>query len=177
MRALRLHRDDAGSIVPRIEDVDEADLPEADVLIDVSHSAINYKDGLAVTGKGKVIRGSFPFVPGIDLVGNVVESDSDTFAPGSGVILTGWGTGEERWGGFADRARARAEHLVPLPSGMSPADAMHAGTAGVTAALAVDALGRFGVEPAAGAICVTGASGGVGSFAVSLLAHAGYDVH
>ena len=160
-----------------LEDVSEDEMPAGDVLIDVSHSALNYKDGLAVTGKGKIIRGSFPFVPGIDLAGIVVESASAEFAPGDGVILTGWGTGEERWGGYAERARASAEHLVPIPDGMSAADAMHAGTAGVTASLAVEAIGRLGVAPGSGAVCVTGASGGVGSFAVALLARAGHEVH
>ncbi len=177
MRALLLDHDSDGNLVSAIRDVDEAGLPDGDVLIDVSHSALNYKDGLAVTGKGKIIRGAFPFVPGIDLAGTVVEDRSRAFARGDRVALTGWSTGEERWGGYAQRARARAEHLVRIPVGMSDADAMHAGTAGVTAALAVEALGRLGVAPGVGAVAVTGASGGVGSFAVALLARAGYDVH
>jgi acrylyl-CoA reductase (NADPH) len=165
-----------------VEEIDEGPgsspgLPAGDVLIDVSHSAINYKDGLAITGKGKIIRGEFPFVPGIDLVGTVAEDATGRFEAGDGVILTGWGTGESRWGGLAERARASADHLVALPAGMSAEDAMHAGTAGVTAAIAVAALHRLGVRPGSGAICVTGASGGVGSFAVALLARAGYEVH
>jgi acrylyl-CoA reductase (NADPH) len=177
MRALLLEHDADGNLRAVVREIEESGLPEGDVLIDVSHSALNYKDGLAVTGKGKIIRGAFPFVPGIDLAGVVAESRTDAFARGDRVALTGWGTGEERWGGYAGRARARAENLVRIPEGMSAADAMHAGTAGVTAALAAEALGRLGVAPGAGAVCVTGASGGVGSFAVALLAHAGYDVH
>jgi acrylyl-CoA reductase (NADPH) len=177
MRALLLDHDSDGKLRAVIGDVDEVSLPEGDVLIDVSHSALNYKDGLAVAGKGKIIRGSFPFVPGIDLAGSVVESTNGAYSRGDRVVLTGWSTGEERWGGYAERARARAEHLVRIPDGMTDADAMHAGTAGVTAALAAEALARLGVAPGAGSVCVTGASGGVGSFAVALLAHAGYDVH
>src|SRR5690606_27827811 len=116
------------------------------------------------------------FVPGIDLAGTVAESASPDFRPGDGVILTGWGTGEDRWGGFAERARARAEHLVRLPEGMSPKEAMLVGTAGFTAMLSVMALEEMGVAPEAGEVVVTGASGGVGSTAVALLARAGYRV-
>ena len=174
MRALVLHASDAG-IDPQIEDVDPARLPEGDVRIDVSHSSLNYKDGLAVTGTGKVVRGEFPFVPGIDLAGTVAESGSDRWATGDGVVLTGWGTGEDRWGGYAEQARADAGHLVALPAGLTPEDAMAIGTAGFTAMLSVMALGHAGVT--GGDVAVTGASGGVGSTAVALLAHAGYAVH
>ena len=151
-------------------------LPEGDVLLDVSHSSLNYKDGLAVTGRGKIVRGAFPFVPGIDLVGTVAASTSAAWAPGDGAILTGWGTGEDRWGGFAERARASADHLVRLPPGLSAEDAMFVGTAGFTAMLSVLALGDAGVAPGDGTVVVTGASGGVGSVATALLAHAGYAV-
>src|SRR5690606_38055092 len=174
-RALVLHRED-GAVRPALEEVDESRLPEGDVLIDVAYSSLNYKDGLAVTDRGKIVRADYPFVPGIDLAGTVAESASPDFRPGDGVILTGWGTGEDRWGGFAERARARAEHLVRLPDGMSPKEAMLVGTAGFTAMLSVMALEEMGVAPEAGDVVVTGASGGVGSTAVALLARAGYRV-
>jgi acrylyl-CoA reductase (NADPH) len=176
MRALLL-RQPGDDPDPQIEDVDDDRLPDGDVLIDVSHSSLNYKDGLAVTGRGKIVRGAFPFVPGIDLAGTVAASDSDAWRPGDAVVLTGWGTGEDRWGGFATRARASAEHLVRLPDGLSTEDAMWIGTAGFTAALALLALEAHGVEPGDGPVAVTGASGGVGSVATALLADAGYAVH
>jgi len=174
-RALVLHQEDA-AVRPVLETVDETRLPEGDVLVDVAYSSLNYKDGLAVTGQGKVVRAAYPFVPGIDLAGTVAESSSPAFSEGDAVILTGWGTGEERWGGFAERARARAEHLVRLPEGMDLKEAMLVGTAGFTAMLSVLALEGMGVEPEDGDVAVTGASGGVGSTAVALLARAGYRV-
>lgn len=175
MRALVLHRDPDHRV--SLDDLPEAGLPEGDVLLDVSHSSLNYKDGLAVTNSGKIVRGAFPFVPGIDLAGTVLESASDHWATGDRVILTGWGTGEDRWGGFAERARADSAHLVRLPEGMSTEDAMWMGTAGFTAALGVLALEHEGVTTENGPVAVTGASGGVGSVAVALLAAAGYEVH
>jgi acrylyl-CoA reductase (NADPH) len=174
-RALVLHQD-GDAVRPAVETVDETRLPEGDVLIDVAYSSLNYKDGLAVTDRGKIVRAPYPFVPGIDLAGTVAESASPAFVPGDAVILTGWGTGEDRWGGFAERARASAAHLVRLPEGMSPKEAMRVGTAGFTAMLAVMALEEMGVTPEAGDVVVTGASGGVGSTAVALLARAGYRV-
>lgn len=174
MRALLLH--DSRDPRPAIESVGDDRLPDGDVLIDVSHSSLNYKDGLAVTGRGKIVRGDFPFVPGIDLAGTVAESDDPNWAPGDAVILTGWGTGEDRWGGFAERARATGAHLVRLPGGMTSEDAMFVGTAGFTAMLSVLALEDADVNPADGTVVVTGASGGVGSVATALLAHAGYTV-
>ncbi len=174
MKALLLtHSDDGLDAVVTV--VDEADLPDGDVLIDVAYSSLNYKDGLAVTGKGKIVRGDFPFVPGIDLAGTVAESRSERFGPGDEVILTGWGTGEDRWGGFAERARASANHLVPLPDGLSLKGAMTIGTAGFTAMLAVMALEEHGVAPGGGEVVVTGASGGAGSMAVALLHRLGYE--
>ncbi|MCH8030418.1 MAG: oxidoreductase [Bacteroidetes bacterium] len=175
MRALVLHKDgdDVRSV---IEEVEEARLPEGDVLIDVAYSSLNYKDGLAVTNTGKIVRGEYPFVPGIDLAGTVVESDSPKWQVGDKVILTGWSTGEARWGGYAERARAKAEHLVRLPDGMSLKEAMLVGTAGLTAMLSVLAIEEMHVAPGMGPIVVTGASGGVGSTAVALLARAGYEV-
>ena len=175
MRALQIS--DPKTPAPALRDVPEADLPDGDVLIDVAHSSLNYKDGLAVTGRGKIVRGDFPFVPGIDLAGTVAASDSDQWAPGDRVVLTGWGTGEDRWGGYAERARASADHLVRLPDRLSTEDAMWIGTAGFTAMLSVLALEAHGVEPEDGPIAVTGASGGVGSMAVGLLAAAGHEVH
>ncbi|PAP76921.1 MDR family oxidoreductase [Rubrivirga marina] len=162
---------------PTVTEVDRADLPDGDVLLDVLHSSLNYKDGLAVTGKGKIVRGDFPFVPGIDVAGTVAESASDAWQAGDRVVLTGWGTGEDRWGGFAEQARSSAEHLVALPDGLSAEDAMWIGTAGFTAMLSVLALEDHGVDAGDGPIAVTGASGGVGSIATALLAAAGYEVH
>ena len=175
MRALVLHKDgdDVRSV---IEEVEEARLPEGDVLIDVAYSSLNYKDGLAVTNTGKIVRGDYPFVPGIDLAGTVVESDSPKWQVGDKVILTGWSTGEARWGGYAERARAKAEHLVRLPDGMSLKEAMLVGTAGLTAMFSVLAIEEMRVTPDKGPVVVTGASGGVGSTAVALLARAGYEV-
>ncbi len=160
-----------------LEDVSADRLPEADVLIDVAHSSLNYKDGLAVTGEGQIVRGEFPFVPGIDLAGTVAESASPDWAPGDRVVLTGWGTGENRWGGYAEQARASAEHLVALPDALSTEDAMWIGTAGLTAMLSVLALDAHDVTPQAGPVVVTGASGGVGSVATALLADLGFGVH
>ena len=158
-------------------------LPEGDVTVRVAYSSLNYKDALALTGKGKIVRGAFPFVPGIDLAGTVEASESPDFAVGDEVILTGWGTGEARWGGLATHARAQAKHLVRLPAGLSAFEAMALGTAGFTAMLAVLALdhmgfpdGAGGGETGGGDVLVTGASGGVGSLAVHLLARAGHRV-
>ena len=174
MNALLLTETDDG-LRATLESVPDADLPDGDVMIDVAYSSLNYKDGLAVTGRGKIVRAPFPFVPGIDLAGTVAESESDRFEPGDEVILTGWGTGEDRWGGFATRARASAEHLVPLPDGMTLKEAMVVGTAGFTAMLAVMALEEHDVRPESGEVVVTGASGGAGSIAIALLSRLGYD--
>ncbi|ARA92889.1 oxidoreductase [Rhodothermaceae bacterium RA] len=160
----------------RVQALEASDLPEGDVEVEVLYSSLNYKDALAVTGRGKIIRGDFPFVPGIDLVGRVVASEVPEVAPGDVVIQTGWGLGETHWGGYAGRQRVWARHLVPLPEGLTPLDAMVIGTAGFTAMLAVQTLEEHGVTPDRGEVVVTGASGGVGSFAVALLARAGYHV-
>jgi acrylyl-CoA reductase (NADPH) len=151
------------------------DLPEGDVVVSVSHSSLNYKDGLAITGEGKIIR-NFPFVPGIDLVGEVESSESDQFKAGDPVLLTGWDVGERHWGGFSQKARLKAKWLTPLPEGLSPTRAMAVGTAGFTAMLCVMALEERGVSKENGPVLVTGANGGVGSVAVSLLAALGYEV-
>jgi acrylyl-CoA reductase (NADPH) len=151
------------------------DLPEGEVVVAVSHSSLNYKDGLAITGTGKIIR-KFPFVPGIDLVGVVESSESDLFKPQDPVLLTGWGVGERHWGGFSQKARLKAKWLTPLPKGLTPARAMAIGTAGFTAMLCVMALQEQGIARENGPVLVTGANGGVGSVAVALLASLGYEV-
>src|SRR5579883_1686220 len=150
-------------------------LPDGDVLVAVTYSSLNYKDGLAVTGKGKVVR-KFPIVPGIDLVGKAVESQSDTVKRGSTVLLTGWGIGEDRWGGYAQLARVRSEWLLPLPENLTAKGAMTIGTAGLTAMLSLLELEGRGLAPDKGEVVVTGAGGGVGSVAVAILARNGYKV-
>jgi acrylyl-CoA reductase (NADPH) len=150
-------------------------LPAGEVLVSVAYSSLNYKDGLAITGAAKVVR-SFPMVPGIDYAGTVAESTSPAFKPGDPVVLTGWGVGEKHWGGLAQLARAKADWLVPLPNGLSLQQAMGIGTAGFTAMLCVMALEEHGLNPAAGDVLVTGAAGGVGSVATSVLANLGYRV-
>lgn len=158
-----------------IQQLDISQLPEGDVLIDVDYSSLNFKDGLAITGKGKICR-QFPMVPGIDLTGTVVESSDDRYTAGQKVVLTGWGVGEGHWGGMAEKARLKADWLVPLPEKLSGVQAMKIGTAGLTAMLCVQALQDAGITPEKGEILVTGASGGVGSVAVTLLAELGYQV-
>jgi acrylyl-CoA reductase (NADPH) len=155
--------------------VDEARLPEGDVTVRVAYSTLNYKDALAITGKGPVVR-NFPMVPGIDLVGTVEESRHAELRAGDAVVLNGWGVGETHWGGLAQRARVKGDWLVPLPAAYSPRQAMAIGTAGYTAMLCVIALERHGVTPERGEILVTGAAGGVGSVAVTLLAKLGFTV-
>ncbi len=152
-----------------------ADLMPGDVDVAVSHTTINYKDGLALTGKAPVIR-KFPLIPGIDFSGTVISSGSAEFAPGDRVILNGWGVGESHHGGYAQRARVKSDWLVKAPAGFSNAQAMAIGTAGYTAMLCVLALEFHGVMPGSGPILVTGAAGGVGSVAVSVLAKLGYEV-
>ena len=158
-----------------LQDCHRDSLPAGDVLIAVAYSDLNYKDGLAVTGRGKIIR-SYPFIPGIDFAGTVVESQSPDYRPGDEVVLTGWGVGERHWGGYARLARVKSEWLVPLPDGLSLKQAMGIGTAGFTAMLCVMALQDHGLRPDSGEVVVTGAAGGVGSVAVALLAAAGFDV-
>lgn len=157
----------------RLGSFDEADLMDGDVLVRVSHSTLNYKDGLALTGRAPVVR-RLPMIPGIDFAGTVERSDHPDYRPGDAVILNGWGTGETHLGGYAERARVRGDWLVPLPEGMRPDEAMAIGTAGYTAMLAVLALERHGLSPESGPALVTGAAGGVGSVAIALLAKAGW---
>ncbi|WP_274584393.1 MDR family oxidoreductase [Neisseria leonii] len=151
----------------------ESDLPEGEVDVRVRYSSLNYKDALALTGKGPVVR-TFPLVAGIDFAGEVLADSSGRFAPGDEVILNGWGAGERYWGGLAARARVPAAWLVKKPGGLNLRDTMALGTAGYTAALAVGALQRNGVRPQDGEIVVSGANGGVGGFALALLAALGY---
>ena len=159
----------------KLQQVDEAQLPEGDVTIDVAYSTLNYKDGLAITGKSPIAR-KFPMVPGIDLVGTVRESSHADWKAGDQVVLNGWGVGEGHWGGLSQVARLNGDWLVPLPSAFTGKQAMAIGTAGYTAALCVEALVQAGVTPDQGEILVTGATGGVGSVAVVLLKKAGFTV-
>ncbi len=171
-RAWVIDRGDDGQTCTLKDDLTTDDLPEGDVLVDVQASTVNYKDGLAVTGKGKIIR-NFPGVPGIDFAGTVLASTSARFEPGDQVVLNGFGVGESHWGGLAERARVPADWLIALPEAFTPLEAMAIGTAGYTAMLCVDELERAGV--AAGAeVVVTGAGGGVGSIAITVLGEAGF---
>jgi acrylyl-CoA reductase (NADPH) len=159
----------------RFEDLDDSALQQGEVLVDVSHSSLNYKDGLAVAKRGRIIR-RFPMVPGIDIAGTVVSSDVDEFKPGDLIAGTGQGLGESDWGGYAQRQRVRADAIVRVPEGMSAEQAMQLGTAGVTAMLCVMALEQNGIAPHEKELVVTGAAGGVGSIAVMLLAKLGHRV-
>ncbi|MGO1296701.1 MAG: acrylyl-CoA reductase (NADPH) [Vibrio sp.] len=172
--ALILNQEEKRTIAT-IEQLDESHLPESEVLVAVDYSSLNYKDGLAITGKGKIIR-NFPMVPGIDLAGKVLNSDDPRYQEGDSVVLTGWGVGENHWGGMAQKASLKADWLVPLPHGLSSKQAMMVGTAGLTAMLCVQALIDAEIKPEDGTVLVTGASGGVGSVAVSLLSQLGYNV-
>jgi acrylyl-CoA reductase (NADPH) len=154
---------------------DENDLMDGDVTVRVSHSTVNYKDGLALTGKAPVVR-RFPMIPGIDFAGIVESSSHPEFKPGDAVVLNGWGTGETHLGAYAEKTRVKGDWLIPLPAGLSAAEAMAIGTAGYTAMLCVMALERHGIAPARGPVVVTGAAGGVGSIATALLAKLGYHV-
>lgn len=173
-KALVLNQED-GKTISAVQDLQLGDLPEGEVLIKVDYSSLNYKDGLAITGKGKIIR-DFPMVPGIDYVGTVEESADQRYQAGDKVVLTGWGVGENHWGGYSEYAKAKADWLVPLPDQMDPVRTMQIGTAGLTAMLCVMALQEGGVTPESGPIIVSGAAGGVGSVAVSILAGLGYEV-
>lgn len=173
-RALLIEKDEQGQRVS-LKNLQKNQLPDGDVLVRVSHSTLNYKDALAITGKGPVVR-QFPMVPGIDLAGIVEESQHPDFKAGDAVLLNGWGVGEAHWGGLSQYARLNGDWLIPQPEGFSPAEAMAIGTAGYTAMLSVLALERHGITPERGDILVTGANGGVGSFAIALLARLGYRV-
>ncbi|HGH3372866.1 TPA: MDR family oxidoreductase [Kluyvera cryocrescens] len=174
MQALILEQQD-GKTIAAVKAVDDSLLPQGNVTVDIQWSSLNYKDALAITGKGKIIR-NFPMVPGIDFAGTVHASDDARFTPGQQVLLTGWGVGENHWGGLSNRARVNADWLVPQPAGLDGRKAMIIGTAGFTAMLCVMALEDAGVRPEDGEIVVTGASGGVGSTAIALLHKLGYQV-
>jgi len=173
-KGILITREDSG-YQARLQDIDEAVLPEGDVTVRVEWSTLNYKDGLAITGKSPVVR-RFPMIPGIDFAGTVSESTNPAWRAGDKVVLNGWGVGETHCGGLAELARVRGEWLVPLPAAFTARQAMAIGTAGYTAMLCVLALERHGVTPADGEILVTGANGGVGSVAIALLAKLGYTV-
>ena len=173
-RALLIEKDDAGYRAS-VKDVGDEVLGAGEVTVRVAYSTLNYKDGLAITGKSPVVR-KFPLVAGIDFAGAVESSDDARFQPGDRVLLNGWGVGESHSGGLAQRARVKADWLVPVPAALSERQAMAIGTAGYTAMLCVLALERHGVAPGSGDVLVTGAAGGVGSVAVSLLAGLGHRV-
>ena len=173
-KAIVINKDDKGYRA-ELGQLEESALPAGDVRVRVQYSTLNYKDGLAITGKGPVVR-SFPMVPGIDFAGEVLESTSPEFKVGDAVLLNGWGVGEGHWGGLAQQARVKAEWLIPLPKGFSAKQALAIGTAGYTAMLCVMALQKHGVKPADGEVLVTGAAGGVGSFAIALLSKLGFKV-
>jgi len=175
--AVLIEKGEAGQTVG-VTDVDEAQLPDGSdgmVSVDVEYSTLNYKDGLAITGKSPVVR-KFPMIPGIDLAGVVTESSHTDWKKGDRVVLNGWGVGETHWGGLAQRASLNGDWLVPLPPQFTSRQAMAIGTAGYTASLCVDALLAHGISPDQGEILVTGATGGVGSVAIALLSAAGFKV-
>ena len=173
--ALLLTKTEDGKTHAALTHLETSQLPEGEVRVDVAYSTLNYKDALAITGKGPVVR-KFPLVPGIDLVGTVEVSSHPDCAVGDAVVLNGWGVGEAHWGGLAQKARLKGDWLVPLPRQFSPQQAMAIGTAGYTAMLCVLALEKHGVMPDKGEILVTGAAGGVGGVAVAVLAKLGYTV-
>jgi acrylyl-CoA reductase (NADPH) len=173
-KAILIDKQDGAQSV-RLAELDEGQLPEAPVSVRVEYSTLNYKDGLAITGKSPVVR-KFPMVPGIDFAGVVETSASDAWRAGDRVLLNGWGVGEGHWGGLAQKARVNPAWLQRLPERFSAQQAMAIGTAGYTAALCVEALVKQGLTPDRGEVLVTGASGGVGSVAISLLARAGFNI-
>ena len=174
-KAIQVSRDEEKKQSVNVVELSNDDLMEGDVTVAVEATTVNYKDGLAITGKSPVIR-HWPMVPGIDLVGTVLESASSEFSAGDKVLLNGFGVGEVHWGGYAERARLKSDWLIGLPAGIEPKQAMGVGTAGYTAMLCVMALERYGLTPASGPIVVTGANGGVGSVAISILSKLGYHV-
>jgi acrylyl-CoA reductase (NADPH) len=174
-KAILVSRDEDKRQSVDVVDLTDADLMEGDVTVAIEATTVNYKDGLAITGKAPVVR-RWPLVPGIDFAGTVIASDHPDWRKGDQVILNGWGVGETHYGAYAERARVKGDWLVPLPDGMSAHDAMAVGTAGYTAMLSVIALERHGIGPDRGPVVVTGAAGGVGSVAVSILSGLGYHV-
>ena len=159
----------------QFKQLEESDFPEGNVTVNVEYSTLNYKDGLAISGKSPVVR-RFPMVPGIDFAGVVESSEHPHFAAGQRVFINGWGLGEKHWGGLTEKAKVNGDWLLPIPESMSSYDVMAVGTAGYTAMLCVQALQNNGITPQSGKVLVTGANGGVGSFAVAFLAKLGFDV-
>jgi len=173
-KAIRIEKTDAGQSVG-IVDMHDSDLMDGDVTVKITHSTLNYKDGLAITGKSPVVR-KFPMVPGVDFAGIVENSSNPEFKPGDEVVLNGWGVGEGHFGGLSQKARVKGDWLVALPKGLTRFQAMAIGTAGYTAMLCVMALERFGLKPDQGPMVVSGAAGGVGSVAMSVLSKLGWHV-
>lgn len=174
--ALVVEKDDeSGKTNAAVRQIDLDQLPHGDVTVAVEYSTVNYKDGMCIGSGGGLVR-KYPHIPGIDFSGVVETSTDDRYAPGDKVVLTGWRVGEAHWGGFSQKARVKADWLVPLPEGLSTRQAMAVGTAGFTSMLAVMALQDHGVMPGRGPVLVTGASGGVGSVATAILANLGYEV-
>ncbi len=174
-KALLVEKDEDGKTHAAVQELDEARLPDGDVTVAVEYSTLNYKDGLCIGPGGGLVR-NYPHVPGIDFAGIVEASDDARYSPGDKVVLTGWRVGEAHWGGYAQKARVKADWLVPLPEGLTTRQAMAVGTAGFTAMLAVMALEYHGLTPEKGEVLVTGAAGGVGSVATAILAQLGYQV-
>jgi len=174
--ALVVEKDEeSGKTSAAVKQITVDDLPHGEVLVAVDYSTVNYKDGLCVGPGGGLVR-NYPHVPGIDFAGTVEESSDDRYSPGDKVVLTGWRVGEAHWGGYSEKARVKADWLVPLPEGLSTRQAMAVGTAGFTAMLAIMALENHGLKPGQGEVLVTGAAGGVGSVATAILAHLGHEV-
>lgn len=175
-RALLLEKAADGQASARLAELDDSALPAGDVTVCVDYSTLNYKDGLCLSPSGGGLVRNYPHVAGVDFAGRVEVSDDSRYKPGDRVVLTGWRVGETHWGGYAEKARVKADWLVPLPDGLTTRQAMAVGTAGLTAMLAVIALEDHGLTPARGEVLVTGAAGGVGSVAVAILARLGYQV-
>ncbi len=173
--ALVVTKNDDGKTQASVQSIDVDQLPEGDVVVAVDYSTVNYKDGLCIGPGGGLVK-NYPHVPGIDFSGTVEESSDDRYKKGDKVVLTGWRVGEVQWGGYAQKARIKADYLVPLPEALDTRQAMAVGTAGLTAALAVMALENHGLQTSNGPVLVTGATGGVGSVATALLAKKGYEV-
>lgn len=175
MRALVVEKNESGQTSASVQEIDSSALPAGEVTVDVEYSTVNYKDGLCIGSGGGLVK-TYPHVPGIDFAGTVVDSADGRYKPGDKVVLTGWRVGEVWWGGYAERARVKADWLVPLANGLTTRQAMAVGTAGMAAVLGVIALEDHGLRPENGPVLVTGAAGGVGSVATAMLAKLGYEV-
>ena len=175
INALLVEKNEEGKTQATVQQIEESRLPDGDVTVAVEYSTLNYKDGLCIGPGGGLVR-DYPHVPGIDFAGTVESSSDSRYQAGDKVVLTGWRVGENRWGGYAQKARVKADWLVPLPEALSTRDAMTVGTAGLTAMLAIMALKNHGLVPGSGPVLVTGASGGVGSVATAILANQGFEV-